>query len=293
MGVLGIGVYGALKLKQRNKKKDGEDKEKNRCFNIEKMLEDKLHELTDLKGQLENKVKEAAKEKVRESIEGTLAGELMKRVEKAQGEYEKLKKLYKECKIELMKKSGKRLFITGIPTAGKSYLAKKLARELNGEWLSTDNLRAELIKNPAYKPWILFYWNQDEYVYYTTTNYDEQWNNLVKQSESLWPGILEIIKERDKNDKPIIFEGVNILPHLANNDLGCEGIVLIGKSFEEVFERIKKEPRWGKTEELQRLEAKAFFEGERIRYKEEAEKYGYKVFEDVETAYKEAIKFLK
>ncbi len=169
-------------------------------------------------------------------------------------------------------------FITGIPTGGKSYLAKKLAERLGGVVVSTDDMREEMSKDPKYRKWTNFYLDKDEKNYYTNTSPEEQWKNLVDQSEGLWPYILEKILSY-KSDKPIIFEGVNILPHLAKRDLPFDGIVLIGKNRDDVFERVKKDHRWGKTEELWNLEADAFFNIERPNYRKEAEKYGYKIFE--------------
>lgn len=178
----------------------------------------------------------------------------------------------------------KRLFLTGIPTGGKSYLGKKLAEKVGGICVSTDDMREELSKDPQYKEWIEFYLNQDEHAYYTTKNYDEQWDNLVKQSEVMWPGVLEKILEYEKEGRPVIFEGVNLLPHLIKRDFNIPGLVIIGKSLEDVFNRCKSNPRWGNTEELWKLEADAFFNGERPRYKREAEKYGYEVFESADEA---------
>ncbi len=184
-----------------------------------------------------------------------------------------------------------RLFITGIPTAGKSYLAKKLAEEVGGIYVSVDDMRPNLAKKEQYKKWVNFYLNQDESTYYATTSYDEQWNNLVRQSEGLWPGVLEGIAQYADEDKPVIFEAVNILPHLAHRDLQIPGIVLIGKSLEETLKRNKEVPRWGASEELQKLEADAFFNSERPRYKNEAEKFGYPVFETAD-AWSTAIRIL-
>jgi len=150
-----------------------------------------------------------------------------------------------------------------------------------------------LSKDDRYEKWVDFYWNLDEKTYYTTTNYDEQWKNLVTQSEALWPGFLEKIHEYDSETRPVIFEAVNILPHLAHRDLKIPGIVLIGRSFEETLERNKKNPRWGKTEELQKMEADSFFNGERPHYKKEALRYGYPVFETPEEAWETAISYLK
>jgi len=64
-------------------------------------------------------------------------------------------------------------------------------------------------------------------------------------------------------------------------------ICLLGKSFEEVFERNKKDPRWGNTEELQKLEAEMFFNVERPNYKQEAEEYGWLIFESADEAFEQ------
>jgi 2-phosphoglycerate kinase len=186
----------------------------------------------------------------------------------------------------------KRLFITGIPTAGKSYLAKKLAEEVGGVCVSVDDVREELAKDQRYKKWVNYYLDQDEYTYYTTTTYAEQWKNLVAQSEGFWPGILTALAQYADEDRPVIFEGVNILPHLAHKDLQIPGIVIIGRSLEETLERNMREPRWGATEELQKLEADAFFNGERPHYKDDAEKYGYPVFETPNEAWATAVQIL-
>lgn len=187
----------------------------------------------------------------------------------------------------------KRLFITGIPTSGKSYLAKKLADATGGIAVLLDDFRESLANvSEEYKKWADFYRNQDEELYYTTNTPDQMWNDLVKQSEGLWSGFIEKINEYEKETRPVIFECVNILPHLANRDLKFPGICLIGESYEETLERNKKDPRWGRTLHLQELEAKEFFYIQRPRYKEEANKYGLPIFENSNEAFKAALKIL-
>jgi hypothetical protein len=186
----------------------------------------------------------------------------------------------------------KRLFITGIPTAGKSYLAKKLAEEVGGICVSVDDMREELSKDERYKKWVNYYLDQDEKNYYSTTTYDEQWKNLVAQSEGFWPGVLTGLAQYADEDRPVIFEGVNILPHLAHKDLQIPGIAIIGRSLKETLERNMREPRWGATEELQKLETDAFFNGERPHNKDDAEKYEYPVFETPDDAWTTAIQIL-
>ena len=129
--------------------------------------------------------------------------------------------------------------------------------------------------------------------YLTKTSAEEQWNNLAAQSEGLWPAFLLEIEKYMQESRPVIFECVNMLPHLAQRDLNFTGIVLIGASYEEILERNRKDPRWGSTPELQELEAKTFFTIERPRYKEEANKYGYTVFERADDALEYCLNLLQ
>ncbi len=183
-----------------------------------------------------------------------------------------------------MNHKGKRLCITGIPTAGKSYLAKLLAEKVGGIAIMLDDFREELSADDQYKKWTNFYLDQDEKTYLSTTSPKEQWGNLVAQSEGLWPAFLKEISKFENESRPIIFECVNMLPHLVKRDLSFDSVVLIGSSLEDTLKRNIKHPRWGDTLELQELEAKTFFNIERPYYKEEALKYGYPVFERADDA---------
>ncbi len=187
----------------------------------------------------------------------------------------------------------RRLFITGIPTSGKSYFAKLLAEKIGGIAVILDDIRENLADDPTYKKWVNFYIDLDEKEYLTKTPPDEQWKNLVAQSEGVWPAIMAEIEKYSHEEKPVIFECVNILPHLAHRDLDFPGVVLLGSSFEEVLSRNMKDPRWGMTQELQQMEAKAFFEIERPHYREEAKKYGYQTFEKAEDAIETALRLLE
>ena len=189
-------------------------------------------------------------------------------------------------------KTPKRLFITGIPTSGKSYLAKKLASEIDGIVVCLDDFRENLVSDSRYKKWVNFYLDQNESVYLEKTDPDALWQNLVVQSEGLWPVFAEKIHLYRSEEKPVIFESVNILPHLAHKHLEISGIVLLGASLKETLARNKKNPRWGDTAQLQELEARVFFNVERPRYKMEAERYGYPTFETADAAFKTALNFL-
>jgi adenylate kinase len=183
----------------------------------------------------------------------------------------------------------KKVFITGIPTSGKSYVAKRVAETLGGIHVPIDDIQGKIASNPQFEPWVNFYFNKDEEKYYTETTPEERWGNLVRQSEGLWPAILLKVEEYEKNSVPIIIEGVNLLPNLVYRDLRIPGIVLAVESFEDVLERNKRDPRWGKTEALQKLEAEEFFYSQQPHYIQEAEKYGYNVFKNNDEAEKEII----
>lgn len=184
------------------------------------------------------------------------------------------------------------VFISGIPASGKSFLANKIAEITGAEHVNTDDWREEMKNNPELKKWVDFFWDKDEDEYWSTTSCDQQWDNLKNQSEAFWPFFLKKIKEIQETKRNAIFEGVNILPHLAHKNLDFSGVVLLGESFEIILERNKKDPRWGKTEELQTKEAEAFWTCERPKYKSEGEKYGYKVFSDASLAETELLKIL-
>jgi len=123
---------------------------------------------------------------------------------------------------------------------------------------------------------------------------DVQWKNLVNQSEGLWPGILEKVRQYENEPRPVIFEGVNLLPHLAHMDLpGVPGIAILGSSLQETLKRNTERPRWGNTLELQTMEAEAFFNIERPRYEQESKKYGCQTFDTAEAAWATALNFLQ
>lgn len=181
-------------------------------------------------------------------------------------------------------------FIGGIPAVGKSTLAKDISSITGCDVVNFDKLRLEMEKDQNLRPWVNYFADQDETAYWEKTNCDEHWQNLVKQSEMFWPTFQKVIEEKINHNKPVIFEGVNILPHLAKQSFSFQGIYFIGDSFKTIFERNKKDPRWGNTEELQKKEAEIFFYCEGPKFKKEAEKYGYKVFTDYNEAKNELIK---
>ncbi|MEI7480288.1 MAG: hypothetical protein WCJ59_01550 [bacterium] len=188
---------------------------------------------------------------------------------------------------------GKRLFITGIPASGKSYLAQKLAKKFDGIIVSLDDIRLTLSKNKKYKKWTDFYLDKHELEYLTKTSPEKQWQDLVNQSEGLWPAILEEIVKYQNKEELVIFESVNILPYLAKKNLPFDGVVLLGENLPTIIERNTDSPRWGKTRELQKLEARSFYDIQRPKYREEAIKHNYQTYSSADTALSHITKLLK
>ena len=178
-------------------------------------------------------------------------------------------------------------FIGGIPASGKSHLAEKIAKTTGVLHVAIDNWREEIRGDSKLKPWVNFFRDKNEEEYWKITHCEKHWENLTDQSEAFWPIIKRRIDDVVKSGKDAIFEGVNLLPHLVANDFRFPAIFLLGESFEKVFARNKRDPRWGQTEILQRKEAEIFFFCERPLYKQEAEKYGFKAFSDQLQAEKE------
>lgn len=175
------------------------------------------------------------------------------------------------------------VFITGTPTAGKSCLAEKVAKMFGIAHIKMDDARREMWKDPFLEPWVNFLSSKNEADYYRTITADEQWQNLVQQSEAFWPTLKKIIDDTLVAGSPAIFEGINLLPHLMVQ-VNVPGIVVVNSSENEILERLKQDPRWGKTTDLQQLEAHAFFTCERPRYLAEAEKFRLPSFSDITLA---------
>lgn len=68
----------------------------------------------------------------------------------------------------------KRLFITGIPLAGKSWAGNLIATELGALHIEIDDIKTELQTDSRYKDAINFYINQNEREYYENTTHKEQ-----------------------------------------------------------------------------------------------------------------------
>lgn len=170
-------------------------------------------------------------------------------------------------------------FIGGIPASGKTTLVKQFADEsgLSIYCLHIDEMWAPYREDPQLKPWIDLYWNKDEATYWAHATYESHIKDLENQSNAFWPKTLERIHTIQAQHEHALFEGVNILPELSRRDLDFPGLFMVVKDQKTMFTRLKEHPRWGKTEELQRLEAKYFVEYDGQYIRQGAQRYGYPV----------------
>ncbi|MEK7608225.1 MAG: hypothetical protein AAB495_01470 [Patescibacteria group bacterium] len=174
-----LGTYAAIKFKTHRNQNQKEEKKGSRCLNIKKLLEKKLEELTDLRGQIENAAKEKVREGIREGVSGTRTGNLLAKIESAEKEYARLKKLLEDC---IAKFGGsRRVLIVGPSLSGKTTLVRHLrsttslpVEEMDELLVAANNgtypkdvayrkdvLRPKIVKEVLEKENIVFFTNTD------------------------------------------------------------------------------------------------------------------------------------
>ena len=172
-------------------------------------------------------------------------------------------------------------FITGHPTAGKTWLAKKVCERTGAIHVGLDDLRAGMMEDSKLRSWARFFLDLDERGYWRDNSCQQHWTNVVAQAEAFWPVYRGRIQEILKDQSPAVFESIALLPHLVVRELSLPGICLSLTSFRDVLERSMRAPRWEATRELQEIESHMIYECERPAYEREAEKHGVPVFTDV------------
>jgi hypothetical protein len=195
VGALFAGIANLLKKKTKNENEDDCG-----CFNLKKLMEDKLKELTDIRGRIENKVKNEAKILVKESVKGTATGDVLVALEKAEKEYSRLKKLYEECVLDLDKNIFKGTIVEN-SLVDKSILEKVKIKETRQEegwtihdvFVSKDQV-SEMAKHLANGPWYIHFWKRgtdDVKVIFKNKVFDIKhgdkttWNDAVSYGKSI------------------------------------------------------------------------------------------------------------
>lgn len=182
-------------------------------------------------------------------------------------------------------------FIGGTSGSGKSTLASKVAKKYGLRHEDLDLFREEMKKFPEAAYWVNFFWNQNPKEYWINTTPEEQWSHIVKQSESFWPHYLRLIEDFTKRGEYCVFESVNILPHLAKS-LPFPGVYLVCDSVDELLPRYLAAPRWSTDPGLIKKEVEDSVLVEAPRYREEALRFGFPVFNSPTDAEREIDKIL-
>ncbi len=165
LAVVPFGFFAAKVIKGKGVQKDsGDRKDCKRCFDIQRILEEKLAELTDLRGKLEGRLKGMARDQLREAVKGTPAEQVLAAAEKAEKEYGRLKKLFEECMIEFKRDALKGVVVEESLSDKKVFEKIKIENtQQTGDRTIHDVLAsnatiAEFQKYLADGPWYAHFW---------------------------------------------------------------------------------------------------------------------------------------
>lgn len=114
------------------------------------------------------------------------------------------------------------ILIGGMPTAGKSVMAAKLARHFDVPWISTDQIRTIMksVASPAKYPLLFDTHGMTAEQYFATFSVEEIAQNEFEQANEVWAGITAFIDKNSDWRNGFIVEGVNIIPNLVKQSYG-------------------------------------------------------------------------
>ena len=113
------------------------------------------------------------------------------------------------------------ILIGGAPTIGKTYLAKKIGKDLGLPWISTDTIRDQMrktIEDRSKYPHLFNFERRDlPYMtsYLTSFSAKEIMDDANAENNEVWNGVLDFINDGSFGKKYII-EGIAILPEKVN-----------------------------------------------------------------------------
>ena len=112
------------------------------------------------------------------------------------------------------------ILIGGAPCAGKSTVAKSLAKQLGCQWVSTDNLREEFrgrSRHPPYRyPWLHATIHTTAEKWWADKSAADLLQVEIGQAKEMWPMIRHTIRTSQAG----IFEGLSLLPELIHQAFG-------------------------------------------------------------------------
>lgn len=180
--------------------------------------------------------------------------------------------------------------IGGAPRSGKTILAKKLSRELNIPWVSTDSLELIAMRYTAEKDFSKIFpksvirkkTEKSNDIMYNEFSVDQVVEAYIGQGKGLWPGIMSFIESENSYGHDYVLEGYHVLPELVSElqkDFPITSVFLGKEDFDKTLSGMMKNPQvhdWTvsqtkdpKTLELITNMVNIFS----LRFKSEAEKY--------------------
>lgn len=181
----------------------------------------------------------------------------------------------------------KLILIGGSPTAGKSYITKKLTEELRLPWISTDTIREhmrQLVDKKKFPALFLHHKTTPEMgVEFLTTNSAKEIVGIVNQeSKDVWKGVKALI-ETDYTWDTVIIEGCAILPKFIKDlpkEIEIKTIFLIDEDKERTRKSIFERGLWDSArkypDSVKEKEVEWVMDFNEY-IKKEAKKYGFPV----------------
>ena len=144
------------------------------------------------------------------------------------------------------------ILIGGAPTAGKSYTAQWLARELGYSWIGTDTLHAQMLKivRRAEHPDIFKFAKATPEMaepYLTNNSAQQIVDDQNRVNRGVWPFVKALIEEL-RSQQPFVIEGVALLPEQVSQlPLGKGEITpfyLVNTNIHQLRDTIRKRGLW-------------------------------------------------
>lgn len=134
--------------------------------------------------------------------------------------------------------------IGGVPTAGKSTIARQLARELQVPWISTDQIRDILMMAADRDKYpdlcILDRWTPETFLSQNTAG--EIVDIVNRWSNAVWPFLEQFIREQSDWSEGYIIEGTDIMPrfltHSFLRETGCRAVFLVNHDQQQVHRTV-------------------------------------------------------
>lgn len=147
------------------------------------------------------------------------------------------------------------ILVGGAPTTGKSTIAQMLSKYFNLPWISTDQIREVMrsVTDENKFPKLFGEKNFTAEKFHNTYSPQEIVDMEYEQSIETWVGIKAFIKKDYTWRDGFILEGVNILPHLVNQDFRdnpkVQALFLVDEDTDRIRDVIYKRGLWGDASE--------------------------------------------